>query len=276
VIVAVTPEDAATVILLREPPVGAGEGFEVLMVLRHARSQFVPDAFVFPGGKLDADDCRGDWGEFCRGITLVSARERLEKSPSPERAMGAWVAGIRETFEEAGILLAANRDGSPVHSHAPADNERYSRLRRDLIENRRSFIDMIREESLFLAADDLHYFSHWITPELLPIRYDVRFFVAKAPPHQSADHDGVEVIKHIWRTPRAILSDFRSGRFNMVLPTRVTIETLAGFQTIDEVITSTENKKINGILTTLADVDGQIVEYLPDGTAYRHLPPTIL
>jgi 8-oxo-dGTP pyrophosphatase MutT (NUDIX family) len=275
VIVAVIPEDAATVILLREPPVETDEGFEVLMVLRHARSQFVPEAYVFPGGKLDATDCSSGWEEFCRGITPASARERLEGSLSPERALGSWVAGIRETFEEAGILLAVHRDGSLVHANMPADIERFGRHRRDLIENRRSFIDMIREERLLLAGDELHYFSHWITPEILPIRYDVRFFVARAPSHQSAVHDGVEVIEHVWRTPRAMLSDYSGRRFNMVLPTLVTIETLAGFQTIDEVIASTKNKKINGILTRLAEEDGQIVEYLPDGKVYRHLPPTI-
>jgi 8-oxo-dGTP pyrophosphatase MutT (NUDIX family) len=269
----VTPEDAATVILLRESKGEGGSGFEVLMVLRHARSQFVPDAYVFPGGRLDESDCSPVWWELCRGITPAVARELLEKSPSPERAMGAWVAGIRETFEEAGILLAVRRDGRPLDPHSRAENDRYCRYRRELIENRRTFLDMVKEESLLLAADELHYFSHWITPELLPMRYDVRFFVTRAPLDQNAVHDGVEVTEHVWRTPQAILSDFRIGRFNMVLPTLVTIETLTRFHTVDEVINSTNNKKIEGILTTLTEEEGSIAEHMPDGRVYRHLPP---
>jgi 8-oxo-dGTP pyrophosphatase MutT (NUDIX family) len=273
VVVAVKPEDAATVILMREPSENTGEGLEVLMVLRHARSQFVPDAYVFPGGRLDENDCRRGWEDLCRGIRLDTARNLIEYSPSPERALGAWVAGIRETFEEAGILFAVRSDGSPIDARTPAGNEFLSRLRRELAGNGRSFFDMIRGESLVLAADELHYFSHWITPELLPLRYDVRFFVAQAPACQVAAHDGVEVTNHVWRTPQAILSDFRQGRFNMVLPTLVTIETLTGFNSVEEVLASTKNKKVNGILTRLVDEDGQIVEYMPDGTVYRHLPP---
>jgi 8-oxo-dGTP pyrophosphatase MutT (NUDIX family) len=270
---AVKPEEAATVILLKEPRENAGGPFEVLMVLRHARSQFMPDAYVFPGGRVDEGDCRRDWEGLCREITLDSAQKRLENCPSPERALGAWVAGIRETFEEAGILLAVRRDGRPLDPHSRAENDRYCRYRRELIENRRTFLDMVKEESLLLAADELHYFSHWITPELLPMRYDVRFFVTRAPLDQNAVHDGVEVTEHVWRTPQAILSDFRIGRFNMVLPTLVTIETLTRFHTVDEVINSTNNKKIEGILTTLTEEEGSIAEHMPDGRVYRHLPP---
>ncbi len=270
---AVKPEDAATVILLREGKEGPGKGYEVLMVLRHARSQFVPDAYVFPGGRVDEVDCQKEWEDLCRGITLDSAFKKLENSPSPERALGAWVAGIRETFEEAGILFAMRRDGAPLPAQAPDGTEYVSRLRRELTENKRNFIDLLKEEALILAADELHYFSHWITPELLPLRYDVRFFVARAPFFQEAVHDGVEVTKHAWRTPQAILSDFGKGRFNMVLPTLKTIETLAGFNTVEEVLASTINKSINGILTKLTKEDDQIVEYMPDGSVYRHLPP---
>ena len=267
----VKPEDATTVILLRKSEIATD--FEVLMVLRHANSQFVPDVYVFPGGRLDREDCDKGWETLCRGVTPVAARGRLDKSPSPERALGAWVAGIRETFEEAGILMAVRGDGSLFYPRTEEEAERFNNHRLELINNRRSFMEMIREESLALAADRLHYFSHWITPEALPMRYDVRFFVAEAPPWQKALHDGVEVTKHVWRTPRALLDESRKGRFNMVLPTLMSLETLAKFDTIGDVIRSTRNKDIDGILTKMAEEDGNMVEYLPDGTAFKNLPP---
>jgi 8-oxo-dGTP pyrophosphatase MutT (NUDIX family) len=266
----VKPEDATTVILLRKSEID--KGFEVLMVLRHAKSQFVPDVYVFPGGRLDREDCDKDWVELCSGITLDSAHRRLDKSLSPERALGAWVAGIRETFEEAGILMALRGDGSLFYPRTDEETARFCRHRQDLINGKHSFRDMLRDESLALAADRLHYFSHWITPEPLPLRYDVRFFVAEAPPCQKALHDGIEVTEHVWKTPQAILEESRNGRFNMVFPTLMTIEALAQFETIAEVIDSTKNKNIDGILTELVEEDGRHVERLPGETGYKNPP----
>ncbi|HEU19614.1 MAG TPA: hypothetical protein ENO00_09635 [Deltaproteobacteria bacterium] len=266
------PKDAATVILLRDHP--DSEGFEILMVLRHPKSVFVPNSFVFPGGVLEENDYAPDMERLCIGLTRQTAEAQLENLSSPEIALGTWVCGIRETFEEVGLLLAHRDDGRLLVFDSDETAARFHTHRRLLFEGKRSLDDILREEELRLATDRLHYFSHWITPEFLPLRYDVRFFVAMAPEEQEARHDGVELTGHVWITPQEALERFRNGKCNMVLPTLITMEELSGYETAHEVIESTRQKNIQGILTRMVEEDGEIVEYMPDGRGFKNLPPS--
>jgi 8-oxo-dGTP pyrophosphatase MutT (NUDIX family) len=269
----VIPKEASTVILLRRPP--GGGGFEVLMVRRDRKSKFVPDAYVFPGGILDEEDSSDRLERLCAGLTPSRALGILEACPSRSIALGSWIAAIRETFEEVGILLAYRSNGSLFSPATDGEAERLRSLRRRLVEGSLPFADIIEQERLTLACDRLQYFSHWITPEFLPLRYDVRFFLAEAPDHQEALHDGIELTGHVWRTPGDILEDSRHGRFNMVLPTLLTIEDLCRYPTLEEAILSTRNRVVEGILTRMLEEDGVIVEYTPDGRAFRNLPPSV-
>lgn len=271
----VEPKDAATVILLKKPHGTDEEGFKVLMVLRHPDSKFVPDSYVFPGGCLDEDDYAPEMENLCTGMDQQRALDVLDNIVSPEKALGAWVAGIRETFEEVSLLLAYQRDGSLIKFDSDDMVKRFCSHRLSLFEGRLKLKDLFREEDLTLAVDRLHYFSHWVTPEFLPLRYDVRFFVAEAPEGQEAIHDGVELTKHVWITPQDALGRFREKRCNMVLPTLVTMKELSQYKTIDEVIRTTKEKKINGILTKMVETDGEIVEYMPDGQAFKGMPRSI-
>jgi 8-oxo-dGTP pyrophosphatase MutT (NUDIX family) len=271
----ITPKDAATVILLRQSPNSDEDNLEVLMVLRHRNSTFVPGAYVFPGGCLDQEDYSPDMESLCTGIDLVKARTILHNMSSPEKALGAWVAGIRETFEEVGLLMAYHRDKTPVSFDSEDIINQFRSYRKKLQTGEITFKTILHNEGLTLAADRLHYFSHWITPELLPHRYDVRFFVAEVPANQQAIHDGIELTSHIWITPHEILEGFTRGEFDMVVPTLVTIEELSRYTTIQEVIASTENKEIDAILTVMVEEDGGIVEYLPDGRIFREMPPSV-
>ena len=241
---AVKPKDASTVILLRKKSNQAETGFEVLMVLRHPDSSFVPDSYVFPGGGLQKSDCTSEMDALCSGIDQLQAYELLDGIPSPGKALGAWVAAIRETFEEVGVLLAYREDGKLLEFQSADERDRFRRHRCLLIEDRITFHDILKKERLTLAADRLHYFSHWITPWFLPIRYDVRFFVSETPLYQETLHDGVELTGHIWISPHELLDGAKSGQFDMVEPTMVTIKEIAGFSTIREVISSTIGKKI--------------------------------
>lgn len=239
----VRPKEAATVIVLRPLDEGPSAGFEVLMVLRSRESRFVPDAFVFPGGALDDQDGKPDMEERCRGLDPSGAFAALKGIPSPSMALGTWVAAVRETFEETGLLLAYATDRRLL-SFDRDNIERFERYRTLLVQGKTTFGEMLRQEALLLATDRLHYFSHWITPWFLPIRYDVRFFVVEAPAGQKARHDGVELTDHIWITPHESLRRYRENRFDMVYPTLMTMQTLLPFRTVDEVIRSTTGKRI--------------------------------
>ena len=271
----VQPKDAATLILLRQSQQRTRGNFEVLMVLRHEKSKFVPGSYVFPGGCLDPEDFSPDIENLCTGVDLKKAQTILPDMSSPEKALGAWVAGIRETFEEVGLLFAYNTDQKMVSFHSEDVLHQFRLYGRKLQTREITLKTILLNEGLTLAADRLHYFSHWITPELLPLRYDVRFFVAEAPRDQKAIHDGIELTRHIWLTPQEILDGFNRHIFNMVVPTLVTIEELSRYTTIPEVLDSTKNKKINSVLTVMVEEDGGIVEYMPNGKIFRNMPPSV-
>lgn len=267
----VDPKDAATVMLLRQRRNALQEDIEILMVLRHPNNKFVANSYVYPGGALDAEDCAQDMDSLCREVNRETAFRLLGDIPR-EKALGAWVAGVRETFEEVGLLLAYDREGSLIAFAADEEKKRFSTYRAALCGGTGSFRDMLIREGLTLATDRLHYFSHWITPEILPIRYDVRFFVAEAPEGQEALHDGCELVEHAWVTPREALDAFEGGKFNLVLPTIMTLKELCTFRTVEEVILSTANKRIPRILTKMDRKGGAFVEIMPDGSVFGPSP----
>lgn len=266
----VDPKDAATVILMR--PGRTGSGLEVLMVLRHPRNKFVADSYVFPGGALDEEDCEEMFEPLCRGLDLGAAAALIPDMPTPGRALGAWVAAVRETFEEVGIMLAYNRDGRILTFRGDSEAARFREYRRLL--NQRSIVlrNILEKEKLTLATDRIFYYSHWITPELSPIRYNVRFFTAVAPEDQVPGHDGHELTGHVWITPGEALQANREGRFRMVLPTIITLTELALFDSMESVIRSTRNKQIPAILTRLIQNEKGYVEIMPDGTHFGPSP----
>ncbi len=268
----VTPVDAATVILLRKTPEWINQRFEVLMMLRSSRSAFVPGAYVFPGGKVAEEDCLPSMVNFCDKHDLIRARSVLDGVSNPEKSLGIWIAAIRETFEEAGLLLARRKDGTLL-SFDDGDMEQRLRLYRAGVNSGNlKFRQLLEKEELTPALDQLHYFSHWITPELSPLRYDTRFFVTTVPKNQKALHDGNEVTRYAWITPAAALQKYNEQKFYMVAPTIVTLEELSRFETIDDVIASTSNKNINGILTTLVMEHGEVEEHTPDGRIFKNPP----
>jgi 8-oxo-dGTP pyrophosphatase MutT (NUDIX family) len=240
----VKPKEAATVILLRRREEAPREGFEVLMVLRSKKSKFVPSSYVFPGGALDDEDCSLEAAALCRGLDPSRAFAALQDIDSPAMALGTWVAGIRETFEEVGLLMAC-RNGDRLLAFSGEDAVRYCRIRGLLQAGKLTFNEFLQKEGLTLATDRLYYYSHWITPWFFPIRYDVRFFVAETPAEQEARHDGIELTGHLWITPQDALRRYHEKRFEMVFPTLMTMKALSQFMNIDEVIRSTSGKMIS-------------------------------
>jgi 8-oxo-dGTP pyrophosphatase MutT (NUDIX family) len=201
--------DASTVMLLRD----AADGIEVFLMRRHLRSVFTAGAHVFPGGAVDDADHVPDADPFV-------------------------VAAIRESFEEAGALLAYDADGNLADLRAPDVAERFAAHRLAVHGGERSLLDVLDDEDLRPAYDALHFFSRWITPPGAPRRYDTRFFVAAAPPHQTYLHDDVELIESAWFRPQDALDGFRSGELELIRPTEVSLEALAQHDTVADVLAS--------------------------------------
>ena len=224
-----TPVPAATVTLVRDSDAGP----EVLMLQRNFQSGFMPGMYVFPGGALDAADDSPEARARCAGLDDPAASSVLKLERG---GLAYWVAAIRESFEEAGILLACDAGGGMVALSEAAGIERFRVHRQALNAGEQEFIALLVRENLRLPADRLVYFSHWITPLGAPRRYDTRFFVARAPDAQDALHDNLETIDHVWVRPRSALDAHRRGKFNLRTPTLRTLELFAQFAAVDELI----------------------------------------
>src|SRR4030042_465415 len=189
------PLDAATLILMRDTD-QARTGIEILLVRRHTKSSFMPGAYVFPGGRIEEADYTRKAERICHGISFKQAQDIIAGTHPPEKALAFFVAAIRETFEEAGILLAYRQIPDFV-AFDEVDIMRFSKYREEVRKDPFSFPKIIDREGLKLAAEKLFYFAHWITPEVSPIRFDARFFVAVAPSKQEALEDESETIAHL-------------------------------------------------------------------------------
>jgi 8-oxo-dGTP pyrophosphatase MutT (NUDIX family) len=203
-------------------------GLEVLMLQRNHQSGFMPGMFLFPGGAVDAGDRAPAVAARCPGLDDAGASAALGLE---EGGLAYWAAAIRESFEEAAVLLACDAEGALVNPLDAERAERFSEYRRRLNAGEQDLGVMLERENLTLAVDRLTYFSHWITPVSAPRRYDTRFFVAVAPEGQEAAPDNVEAIHHVWLSPGAAVDRQRSGEYKMRTPTTRTLEQFAAFDT---------------------------------------------
>ncbi|MGF1469438.1 MAG: hypothetical protein ACFCGT_25235 [Sandaracinaceae bacterium] len=206
-------------LLVRE---GSGGGSEVFMVRRSAASRFLGGAYVFPGGKVDPDDCDAPWDGRVLGPGPVEAARALGEA-EPARARGLFIAALRETFEEAGVLLADR----------PVERSRLAALREALAAEATPFRRLLEGASLRLRLADLTPFARWVTPRAEKRRYDARFFLARSPAEQAAAHDEVEVTAGAWLAPKRALERGQAGEILLAPPTHRILEQLAAAGTVD-------------------------------------------
>jgi 8-oxo-dGTP pyrophosphatase MutT (NUDIX family) len=196
------------VLLLRDTP----DGLEVLMTRRSSKASFVPGAFVFPGGGIDASDAA------CHGI----AQRRATQS---DEALMQAVAAIRESFEELGVLLARHADGSWA-----------TQAEIDAMDRQGNFPAQCAARGLTLAASDMHVLARWITARDMTKRFDVPFLVTRVPPDQIPVADESEQFEPVWVRPGDALARHQAGTFFMIFPTIRTLERLQGLVTVDAVL----------------------------------------
>jgi 8-oxo-dGTP pyrophosphatase MutT (NUDIX family) len=240
-----TPVPAATILMLRD----GGNGLEVFMVVRHHQIDFATGALVFPGGKVDDGDTQVR--AFCDGADGVDDEE-----------LALQVGAIREAFEECGILLARDHEGTLL------DGERVARLepfRDQLNRGELSIKAFLENEALTLACDLLQPFAHWVTPDMMPKRFDTRFYLAVAPDDHSAVHDGHESVDSVWLSPADALAGAKSGKYTVIFPTRLNIEMLDESQSVDEAMAMAQQRTIVSVTPwTENREDGQYICIPPD------------
>ena len=99
-------------------------------------------------------------------------------------------------------------------------------LRDELNAGSLTFQELIEAEDLLLDVGGLHAFSHWITPEGAPRRYDTRFFLAAAPDGHAYLHDETETVASLWIRPADALAASDRGELELIFPTRKSLEAL--------------------------------------------------
>ncbi len=106
------------------------------------------------------------------------------------------------------------------------------------------------EEAGIVLADDaeLLAWSRWITPEMVPVRFDTRFYVALAPPHSPPRPDGAEVTEAAWISPRKALEGHSAGELSLVFPTIKHLEGLLPYSRAEEVLTAARDLVIEPVL----------------------------
>ena len=256
---------AATVTLVRD----THDGLEVLMLQRNHRSGFMPGVFLFPGGALDPCDASDAVVTRCAGIDDVEASALLGL---PQGGLAYWTAAIRESFEEAGVLLAYDDAGELVNPGEPSRLTRFEDYRKRLNAGEACLGEMLERERLRLAADRLTYFGHWITPVTAPRRYDTRFFVAIAPDGQEALPDNVEAIHHVWVNPASALKRNRTGGFGMRTPTIRTLEQFARHESAGTLIAALRREPMVRAILPRIGADGRAL--LPGDPGYETLADT--
>lgn len=254
--------DAATLVLLRTGAAGP----EVLLLERHLRSDFAGGALVFPGGTVDAAD-RTLPPALWRGRDPADWQALLG-ADSPEVALGLMVAAIRESFEEANILLA-RRGGEPV-TEAELSTPSFVEARRRLAsrEERFDWRQWLADERLVLDFAALAPWSWWVTPQGPHKRFDTRFFVARLPAGQNGSADQVETTALRWSTPEYALATQRAGAATIIFPTRRNLEALARQSSVDALwhIATTGESDMRRIEPQVVMVDGEPRVLHPDDT----------
>jgi 8-oxo-dGTP pyrophosphatase MutT (NUDIX family) len=215
----VVPRDAATIMLLRQEP-----GVEAYLLRRTRELEFAPGVCVFPGGSVDEQDA--DLQIPWTGPAPAEFAGQLGTSQARARAL--ICAAVRETFEEAGVLLAGPSPTSLVDDSAALARDRHA-----LLEGSTSFGELLSRRGLMLRADLLTPWARWITPEASPRRYDTWFFAAALPPGQTAglgQANPGEADSGTWLRPGAALESARAGEITLLPPTVVTLGELAAHE----------------------------------------------
>ncbi len=236
-----------------------GRGIEVLLLERVLRSDFAGGALVFPGGKLDPADARLP-RERWRGPDPVVDAEVL-RVEDPETALAYRAAAVRETFEEAGVLLAVRGDGSPVTAEDLASPSFVAM--RDALNDRgpvEDFHAWLDAEDLVLELGALGFWSWWVTPEGQHRRFDTRFFIASVPTLQRdvAAHDRVETSSARWFRPNEALAAAAADEATIIFPTRWNLRQLLGFGSAEAAVAAALAGEVDTELTlpTAVMVDG--------------------
>ena len=257
-----TPRQAATVLLLRD----GATGLEVYLQRRTKGMPFAGGMTAYPGGGVDPRD-----GDTEIGWSGPSPADWATAFGCDERTARELVcAAVRETFEEAGVLLA----GPDAQSVVPdVSGDDWEGQRQALLSRELSLAGLLADRGLVLRSDLLRPFAHWITPPVEPRRYDTKFFAAALPVGQEARHISGEADEASWLTPSAALHELQAGTRPMLPPTSHTLGQLEAFPDVAAALAGSPPEPLRPISPTFEETPDGRWAVLPDGSRIRLVVP---
>ncbi len=209
------------------------------MVRRSPSARFMGGAWVFPGGVVDPEDLDP--------IALAS----IEGLSDPD--LGPWLAAaFREVVEETGIWLT----GEPF------------------VEAARGGIvfEIARDRELRFAGDRTAYFANWITPTMVPVRFDARFFIAAIPEAVTPAPDEREIDAAAYVAPAEALRRATAGDWLVPFPTQRTLQQLADFVDVESALEEWRHKPVVAVQPRMRiGSDGALEVVMPDDPGYEDL-----
>jgi len=236
---------AATVMLIDDRP-----DLQVYMLQRNAKTVFAGGMWVFPGGAVDYQDDASYYKDIVTHRTDAEASSLMGLESG---AIAYYMAAIRETFEEAGILLALSKENESALKIDKKNAHKFQEYRDQLNANEVELKTILESENLLADVGQMHYVARWITPLGSPRRFDARFFIARIPSNQIPHHDDSELVNSAWLTPYEILDRIDQEEMILMTVTERMIRSLALFNSASQVI----NSAVQNLSDQRARVDPQ-------------------
>lgn len=254
---------AATTIVYRRADDAHPYNYRVLFI-RRPNKIVMGGVYAYPGGRIGPEDQTPDLLARCRGLD-EEARQFLDRAagavaenpgpaqltsassvaPLPDQppvhALAPWFTAARELLEEVGILVACDRDGRPVDLSDPDRKAWLAEKRRELLDDKIRFADILTEADWYVPIDAFTYFYRLVTPTYQPKRFDTRFFFVELPAGQEPDPYTPEVEDFRWLSPvevqrlnaQDILEPTEPLRLPIMAPTLFTVSIMSRQPDID-------------------------------------------
>ncbi|KAA0935833.1 NUDIX hydrolase [Streptomyces apricus] len=258
----VAPRRAATVMLLKD----TGSAPVVHMLRRRASMAFAGGAYAYPGGGVDPrdDDRHVRWA----GPTRAWWASRLDVDEDAAQAIVC--AAVRETYEEAGVLLAGPTPDTVVGDTTGDD---WEADRAALVARELSFAEFLDRRGLVLRSDLLGAWTRWITPEFEPRRYDTWFFVAALPQGQRTRNASTEADRTVWIRPAEAVAGYERGELLMMPPTLATLRQIGAYASAAEALAAAAGRDLTPVLARARLEGGELVLSWPGHDEFtKHIP----
>ncbi len=228
------PKASASVILL-DAARGGDEPFGLFLLKRRTGSSFMPNRFVFPGGKVEPFD----GGEPLADQTLRTC-------------------ALRELWEEAGVILASDPAAAAL-AEAPLRGKALVALEA----GQKSLNEAMADLGLQPALDTLIPYARWITPTARPQRFDTMFYLALMPEGQKATSDLKETSQGLWLGPALALAENQAGRVELAPPQVRLLGELAAHASLDDLFDSARQASLEPVQPFLWINGKERVIFLP-------------